>query len=530
MSARVGNLNAAKRSMRTATTARPGALGQQERTVLRTLLLDSSLAALPFLASLIAMALATYGDATIRFLISLLFASSVLLAIRFMRRGSQTSSFASVAVIFGFVIWYSYPAVLYLLNPDRWFGYNLPLFIESETVVYSVLSLSFFLLTWVLCYSVLFNRRRTEAPPIAAQSRSSAPNIIIAIALLGVVLGAAPYFLLGQDPVETLRLIFESRAVEKPWLFTENLGNRTSAFVYLAQSFWVAGTCLLLAAAQDKRVRLPLRLVAGAVALISTAIIYFDQGTRSITALILLPALLLFLAPRLSKSRWAALAGIAAMLALVLIFQFQLLFRSSYTRAEVSDSLMTDWTTFRGTSDYFAENMLAFEIVPSMHDYFHESVLAQFLVSPIPRFLWADKPATQLVWYYALIRWGIDIYQVGGNVFPGVVGQFYMSWGWAGIAILGALFGWIAGLTDRWLGRNDPVGNPYSAIVALMLAVWLLLSYRILSPGFFYPILFAWLIVQFVERRHRPDRATTYGRRHVYRPAPRAEDPASNLE
>jgi oligosaccharide repeat unit polymerase len=293
--------------------------------------------------------------------------------------------------------------------------------------------------------------------------------------------------------------------VDKPWSFTSNLGNTSSAFVYIAQSAMVAGACLLWAITWDKRLKRIPRMLAGSIALLTSVIIYFDQGTRSITALVILPVLLLVSIEIWRRSQkqmliWIAIVAVVA----VFVLQFQLFFRSSYTRASTSDLLLADWTTFGGTSDYFAETLFAVQIVPAYHDFFHESVIEQFVVSPIPRFIWPDKPATQVVWFYSLLRWGVDIYQTGGNTFPGIVGQYYMSWGWLGPIIIGLMLGWVTGRTDTFLERQDFQKNLYGVIVALMLTVWLFISFRVLSPGFFYPVLFAAGIV-FLSRTKSGD-------------------------
>jgi oligosaccharide repeat unit polymerase len=464
-------------------------------------MIDVWLAGLPLLASLIAMAFFEANATVIRLLVILLFITSTTLFILWMRRGLRAGKLAGIAVVAGFVGWYSFPGFVSLFNPSGRFGENLPIPIDNETVIWSVAYLSLFLLSWIVT-AHLFSRRFQVVPNTGLYTTRLRRIVLLAFA--AALVGFIPYIASGLTVDEVINLIFQSRAVDKPWLFTDNLGNTTSAFVYLAQSAIVAGACLLWIITQDKRLgRLP-RVLAGIMALLISVGIFFDQGTRSITALVVMPVLLLISIELWRHARkrifvWIAIVAVA----LVFILQFQLFFRSSYTRADTSDLLLHDLPTLGGTSDYFTETMLAVQIVPAYHDFFHESVIEQFIVSPIPRFIWPGKPATQVVWFYSLLRWGVDVYQTGGNTFPGIVGQYYMSWGWLGPIMIGLMLGLATARTDAYLAQKDFQKNLYEAAVGILLAVWLFISFRVLSPGFFYPIIFVAVIV-FLSRTRLP--------------------------
>jgi oligosaccharide repeat unit polymerase len=230
-----------------------------------------------------------------------------------------------------------------------------------------------------------------------------------------------------------------------------------------------------------------------------------------------LPPLTLSLMKLWQRSRFAASIGVLfAFLVFIVMLQFQLLYRLDNTRTYLTEQFFEDWMTLGGTIDYFKETLLALRLVPTYHDYFKESVLVQFLVSPIPRFIWPEKPASILVWFYTLWRWNIDIYQEGqgGNVFPGVVGQFYMSWGFFGPVIVGGLFGWMAVHIDRFIDRAIKHEDVYRAAIGAMLVIWVVVSFRVLSPGFFYPILVAVAIVQLGSLRVSAQARRDSGRRY----------------
>jgi hypothetical protein len=149
-----------------------------------------------------------------------------------------------------------------------------------------------------------------------------------------------------------------------------------------------------------------------------------------------------------------------------------------------------------GTSDFFSESVFAFSIVPAVHDFFHESALLQFVVAPIPRFLWPNKPLSELIWYYSMHRGGTDIYVTGGNIFPGIIGFYYMSWGWLGIVFISLLSGFVSAKTDLFFSKINMKKDIFRAGIGIMLVVWIFLSFRNLSPGFLYPVIFAFLILK----------------------------------
>ena len=145
--------------------------------------------------------------------------------------------------------------------------------------------------------------------------------------------------------------------------------------------------------------------------------------------------------------------------------------------------------TLGGSIDFFKETVLSILAVPQYHDYFHESVILQFLVAPIPRFLWLEKPASEMIWFYTLFRWKVDIFATGGNILPGIVGQFYMSWGWWGIILIGFFLGYVTGKIDLiFFGKNN-TNNIYFRALGILFLVWVFISFRLISPGLLYPII-----------------------------------------
>jgi hypothetical protein len=310
---------------------------------------------------------------------------------------------------------------------------------------------------------------------------------------------------------------------------TTNLGDASTTLGTVGSVLLVAGACLLWVRTWDLRPTTVGRVLTGALAALATAVVYFDNGTRSLTALIIGPVLILVLLDAWRRSPVRAVAvGLALGAGLFAILQFQMLYRSDVTSTSIAEHFFSNALTFGGGSDFFRETLLAVRLVPSEHEFWHESVFVQFVTAPVPRFLWPDKPIPELVWFYSLHRWNVDIYTTGGNALPGIVGQYYMSWDWWGVLLCGAGFGAAGAAVDVPLGRLDPRRDAYRAGGWIMLLVWLFLSYRLLSPGFVYPVLavgtLLWLCRDSAAlpspRWNRPDPVPLAGERRRTTPDP----------
>lgn len=467
------------------------------------ILIECSIALIPLLAALGMIVVDALTPETAQALVLLLFLSSIsVLAVR-LRRGITMGSLAGLTLVAGFVFWYSYPAFVSHFLPDYELDQEVYLFVDAEMITWSIVYLSLFFLFGVATSLVLSSTRTSQA---SGRSSSVTPDgyFIIMFSVAACLTGIVSYFVLGGNLSTIINGIMESRAIDKPWRHTENLGNLVSAFTYVTSSAMISGACLLWSATIDRQISSWARYAVWIVAFVITVTIYFDHGTRSIFALVLLPYLSMWILALWRRSRiYSFIVFLVLMTIVVVLLQFQMLYRADYTRSEIYDLLFQEWFTLGDTIDYFKEMVFSVRLVPSEHEYFHESVFLQFLFSPIPRFVWADKPASELVWFYTLSRWNIDIYAQSGNTLPGVVGQYYMSWGWLGPIIVGSLFGFASARLDALLSKIDLEADPYTSSLGIMLVVWIFISYRLLSPGFLYPVIGSAVIVLLSRRRRR---------------------------
>ncbi len=387
-----------------------------------------------------------------------------------------------------FAFWYAVPGVLALcVSPSA-----LELLPEPTTdadlltAARALASFQFAALLAFHCRAQRSGKRWRE--PIGAY------RLLPAVLCGSFLLGLAPYALLGSGLSTTVEDILESRATEKAWASTSQLGTEISAFTAVTSSLLIGGSMLLLVSAQCLPLRRLTRAALLLLGLLGSTLVYFDQGTRSVFALIVVPPLALAFRRLYAKTpRMAVASAVLAAGLMVVVLQFQMLYRSAWTRESLRGGLFTDLVTMHGTADFFSETVYACYLVPGERDYFRESVALQFLIGPIPRVLWPEKPVFEMIWFYSKRRANVDIYEGGGNILPGVVAQQYMSWGFGTVVLTALLMGYCAAAIDRRIAAGGAVGagrSPEEAVMVMAL-VWLGVSYRLLSPGFLYPVLAA---------------------------------------
>jgi hypothetical protein len=102
--------------------------------------------------------------------------------------------------------------------------------------------------------------------------------------------------------------------------------------------------------------------------------------------------------------------------------------------------------------------------------------LFEFIIGPIPRALWHDKPIDRLWSYYNAAYLGITDGTVGTTVSHGLVGGFYFKYGIGGVIEGALLVGWLMGLSERTLQNSG--GQPIGILMALSLASWLFRTFR----------------------------------------------------
>lgn len=240
----------------------------------------------------------------------------------------------------------------------------------------------------------------------------------------------------------------------------------------------------------------------------------FGGGSRGEIGFLALPVLgLLFLK---YYSRAAALyrrfsirayvIGALVGLALLILVQIQAKFRDVGFSGVDFGALDT---TLKGNS-MFSEGLLGYQLIPDTKDYIYDTVpgevivrpipqaIFDFIIGPIPRVLWHDKPVDPAIMWMGEAVTGQQYQGQGMNgttVTPGLVGFWFFKYGVFGVIEGGILFGLLARIMERAFQNCE--GRLLRLFLALGIATWLFRCFREFAYLFLYPLLIGLLAIAF---------------------------------
>jgi hypothetical protein len=380
--------------------------------------------------------------------------------------------------------WFALPAMSSLVG-GVWFGTPIRFRLGPEDVQRSTLYLSLFAVLSVAGYALVSNRlaKRSQAGPSRGPERHVTRMGLVVFLL--TVIGVSPFVIYGESLQAVISGVMGSRAVEKGWSMA---AFESKPLYVIGRAALVTAGLLALHEALRARRRRFLWLAPFLLAFLAT---YFDSGTRSWTAMILAPPVLVAMARNLARlqfRRWLVL-GPVVLVCLLWLAYFQAQFRNLGVSGARPGTALT-----LSDNDFFTETTIALSLVPEKVEPLHESALLLHLVNPIPRSLWPGKPYPRVIETYTWARSGWNEYgEAGISRMPSVVGQYYLSWGAPGVIgialFIGALMAWLDALWRRH--ATDSLVRLWAATTA----AWCFVSFRGIFPGFHYPVLLVGLLL-----------------------------------
>lgn len=179
------------------------------------------------------------------------------------------------------------------------------------------------------------------------------------------------------------------------------------------------------------------------------------------------------------------------------IFYFISLFGSIRGGYE-SDSKLTDTVVplLVADNNFFDEFLFGVRFVEERGGYVAENPIYMFLTQFIPRFIWPEKPTSQIVREVTMDRWGIDPDKGAGNLLTGIFGQFYIGMGLLGIALcillISSLSHYIRTISLKIESNNNPFEN---TIYITLLFVAHISSFRFFAQSNFMPLFASMAII-----------------------------------
>lgn len=335
------------------------------------------------------------------------------------------------------------------------------------------------------------------------------PRVLYIVVALGTALGVAPFFLLASEPWhEAIWLaLTQGRTGDGPtWLVgrSGNLNYRWGAYLHhLLDIGRVSGILAAVAALLVARAATA-RAALWCVWLFWLAVA-FGSGTRGNVVFMALPVVvLLFIREhaRADPDRFRLrpyLAPAALALLVLLLIQTQASYRDESFR-EV-DLSRVDLIDLQGNA-MFTEGLPGYALIPERHPFAYDrfpgeailrpipQTLFNFVIGPIPRALWRDKPIDPLFSWWSAVNTGEEFQgeeQAGTTVATGLVGYWYFRFGLAGVVQGGALFGWLCAAAERCLQQAR--GGLMPLLLSLGLTAWLARSFRDINFADLYPML-----------------------------------------
>jgi oligosaccharide repeat unit polymerase len=405
---------------------------------------------------------------------------------RFLKEGKNVST---LIVLLGTVLWYFYPALIFSLFLDKQEYQE----ILNETFEFSDLYKSLLLITIFTSSFIVFSGFDRKYQPLSEIKINERQRKVVLIAVIFAILGMLPSLTSGLLIDQIIDVLIQGRRSEKPWLHSENIGNTSSGFLYVLNAFSWAGLMILIVYLAYTKDTLYKKIIVFIITVSIFLFLSIDSGTRSLSMLVILPSIVIFLIKKIEIKGIFKSFVIFSLLVIVFLFilQVQVVMRGDLKW----ESMLVNILLLGGSIDYFIETLYSTLLVPARHDYFLEFDLIYFATFPIPRFIWYDKPVSDIVWFYTSQRWGFDLFTDTGNIFPGLVGQYYMSWGYAGPVIAGGLYAFIARILDRNIFVAKHSNDIFLYSLYLMYGAWLFLAFRNFSPGFLFPVLMAHFII-----------------------------------
>jgi len=335
-------------------------------------------------------------------------------------------------------------------------------------------------------------------------------NIFFAVVLFTQIVGLIiPYGWFTSEPffVAVYHAIMEGRGGIGVAFTVGRTGNANYSWGgYVAQLIQVGSVGAVLAAYCVILLRLGIiqKIICSLIWLL-WLLIAFGTGARGEVVFIMMPvAFFLFL--RFSTTahayfkRFSVFGYVTVLLfTAVAICIVQIEYRFRLTGYEKLDFGDVSYTQLEG-NHMFSEGLLGFVFIPQRHKYFYDDFpgetillpipdfLYYFILHPIPRALWNNKPIDPAnSWYNDVYMGGSG--DTGGKVegvtiTKGLAGSWFFRFGVAGLIEGGLFYGWLMGCTERILMNSK--GKTLPILAALCMATWIFRNYRDITFPEFY--------------------------------------------
>lgn len=374
--------------------------------------------------------------------------------------------------------------VTYIEAVQFWYSIRLP----SEMVSNSFLAIGVFVTAVALGAS--FAPRRLPRVLIGLATREYSPDLAFYIMWACSILAMLSFAIASDFSIGAMLNGLLADRWSAPWSRGQ-LGD-WSAFRDFLQYFGYFVPSFTVMIALQRGTWTHRQVLVGLLCSAVTLAFISQNGGRRLPAVIVGAALVTWLCAKADRLRPRHYISVAILLAgIVLLMDFMLETRNTGLASEMNSAAYSV-DTFKGVrvDDNLYNLSQILDVFPTEEDFVGFRLLAYVIVRPIPRVLWPGKPVDA----------GFDLAKHLGE--PGVslsltaVGEWYMSFGWAGIVVGGVLMGLLARNWSQLLDlapRTTTLALYGMGAMAIFLGVRSLLELVLTS----YPIL-CWIAIDLI--------------------------------
>lgn len=235
---------------------------------------------------------------------------------------------------------------------------------------------------------------------------------------------------------------------------------------------------------------------------LANILLIFNTGTRTALGAVVLPLFLLYYLHAYNNRKKARYLIFILFYLLLIIFQLQLIIRTSSPKALVGDIIRESISEVSGTTptkfqrdNQFYEIIQIGECVPGRLPYSREPLILRPLYHYLPRAIWKEKPGGITKNYEKLvIGKGMTL-----TLAVSIIGEFYICNGWLGICIIGIFAGFLAKQFDSLIEmskRSPAILLVYSyGLTFLFVSIR---SYQIVYEGW-YVFIFMYFMLKWIK-------------------------------
>jgi hypothetical protein len=425
-------------------------------------------------------------------------------AAKLLRRGR--GGVALGVVVIGIIFWIGLPALTYFPAVTEFPIRRGTLVSEIEDFQAALLGWSAFLLSVLIGYLLSPTGLRRRQFTVRGFGRvDENGRHVLAISMVLALVAFAFYLALSGSPNSMVQSALSGRG-GKPWSSVGNYGTYLTPAHNAAQAAHVlsAGLAGVLITNRGLRHKLSaqgalLVIAAVIIGVFAGAWVVLESGTRATLLQLSMPALVLLTTHRIHRSVRLILVGLVAVSLMLALASFQ---RSTRDSGLVGrENLSSDFTVQIQDNDFLEFTAHSFSFIRSGQGSTQwDSPLFGVAAGPIPRVLWPGKPEPTATYDLSSAARGYDVRARGGNIIPGLVGQYFMSLSWLGVTWIGLLFGLVARTLDYTLQRES-LERLSLVLFTGIAAGYLFVSLRGITFGWLFPVYVAGGLYFYLNRR-----------------------------